>query len=99
RPHFQAGERILTPSAASVSPSPAALRCTEFARLQHAGVAYLDYAGAALYGQSQLRAHTARLAHGVFGNPHSAHGASRASTNAIDAARRRVLSWFDAGDE
>jgi selenocysteine lyase/cysteine desulfurase len=81
----------------AVRSSLAALRRAEFARLDDTGVAYLDYAGAALYGASQLRAHASQLARGVFGNPHSEHGASRASTCAIDAARRRVLAFFDAG--
>jgi selenocysteine lyase/cysteine desulfurase len=75
------------------------LRRAEFARLDRSGVAYLDYGGAALYGESQLRAHAALLARGVYGNPHSTHGSSRASTCAIDAARRRVLAFFDAGDD
>jgi selenocysteine lyase/cysteine desulfurase len=75
------------------------LRQSEFARLDRTGVAYLDYGGAALYGESQLQAHAALLAGGVFGNPHSTHGSSRASTCAIDAARRRILDFFDAGDD
>jgi len=48
---------------------------------------YLDYAGAALYGSSQLRDYQALLASGVFGNPHSEHRPSRESTHAIEAAR------------
>ena len=68
------------------------LRRTEFARLDAAGVAYLDYGGAAPYGDSQLRAHFARLARGVFGNPHSMHASSREShanrqRGAADGAR------------
>jgi selenocysteine lyase/cysteine desulfurase len=78
--------------------SPAELRRTEFARLDADGIAYLDYTGAALYGESQLRAHHALLSRHVYGNPHSEHGSSRASTRAIDAARRRVLDFFDADD-
>jgi len=89
---------MLTHPIAAGRPSIAALRRVEFARLEDSGVAYLDYAGAALYGMSQLRAHTSQLARSVFGNPHSEHGASRASTNAIDAARRRVRAFFDADD-
>jgi selenocysteine lyase/cysteine desulfurase len=75
------------------------LRRREFSRLDESGVAYLDYAGAAVYGESQLHAHAARLARGVFGNPHSEHAASRASTRLLDAARGRVRAFFDAGDE
>jgi selenocysteine lyase/cysteine desulfurase len=75
------------------------LRRSEFARLDASAVAYLDYGGAALYGDSQLRAHVTRLAAGVFGNPHSAHGSSRESTAIVDAARRTILEFFDAGDD
>jgi selenocysteine lyase/cysteine desulfurase len=73
----------------------AVLRAREFARLDAQGHAYLDYAATALYGASQLRAHHALLADGVFGNPHSESAASRASAQAIERARRQVLDWFD----
>jgi selenocysteine lyase/cysteine desulfurase len=76
----------------------AALRAREFARLDARGLAYLDYAATALYGASQLRAHHAMLAAGVFGNPHSESGPSRAAAAAIERARRQVLAWFDVTD-
>ena len=75
------------------------LRTREFGRLDANGVAYLDYAGAALYAESQITAHRARLDRSVFGNPHSEHGSSLASTEAIDRAREHVLRFFDAGDD
>jgi selenocysteine lyase/cysteine desulfurase len=75
-----------------------ALRAREFARLDAHGHAYLDYAATALYGASQLRAHHALLADGVFGNPHSESAPSRTSTAAIDRARRQVLAWFDVDE-
>jgi len=75
-----------------------ALRTREFARLDARGHAYLDYAATALYGASQLRAHHALLADGVFGNPHSESAPSRHSAAAIDRARRQVLGWFDVDD-
>lgn len=72
------------------------LRAREFARLgDHA---YLDYTGSALYGDSQLRAHHERLAAGLYGNPHSDSAPSRASSEVLDAARRRVLRFFDADE-
>ncbi|MBD8898528.1 aminotransferase class V-fold PLP-dependent enzyme [Rhodanobacter sp. DHG33] len=74
----------------------AALRASEFARLDTAGIAYLDYAASALYGVSQARAHGERLAHGIFGNPHSEHLASRNSAAAQAAARAATLAFFDA---
>src|SRR5437899_2818153 len=80
-------------------PSIADLRKQEFARLDGAGVAYLDYGGAALYAHSQIAAHAARLRHAVLGNPHSENGSSLASTALINRVRNRVLRFFDAGDE
>src|SRR5262245_35799629 len=75
---LQNAKRMLTHAIAPPRSTPAELRRTEFTRLDDTGVAYLDYGGAALYGESQIRAHAALLARGVFGNPHSEHGASRA---------------------
>ena len=71
-----------------------ALRRREFARLDRTNLAYLDYTGSALYGQSQLRAHHDLLESGVFGNPHSDSTPSRASTAVIDAARERALRFL-----
>jgi selenocysteine lyase/cysteine desulfurase len=76
----------------------AALRAREFARLDAHGLAYLDHAATALYGASQLRAHHALLAGGVFGNPHSESAPSRASAAVIEQARHQVLTWLDAHD-
>ena len=75
-----------------------ALRAREFSRLDVQDLAYLDYAGSALYGESQLRAHHALLSEGVFGNPHSDSGPSHASTEIIDTARRRVLQFLDVDE-
>ena len=75
----------------------AELRRREFSRLDAQRVAYLDYAGAAPYAASHLAAHHAMLGRGVYGNPHSAHAASTASTDAIEAARRQLLRFLDAG--
>jgi selenocysteine lyase/cysteine desulfurase len=74
------------------------LRAREFSRLDAQRHAYLDYAGSALYGDSQLRAHHALLRDGVFGNPHSDSVPSRASTDIIDSARRTVLRFLDADE-
>jgi selenocysteine lyase/cysteine desulfurase len=74
----------------------AELRRTEFARLDRLGEAYLDWTGAALYGESQLRAHDALLRGAVLGNPHSESTPSRASTRIVEGARARVLAFFGA---
>jgi selenocysteine lyase/cysteine desulfurase len=80
-------------------PLLADVRRTEFARLDAEGIAYLDYGGAALYADSQIAAHAARLGRAVLGNPHSEHGSSQASTAIINRLRARVLRFFDAGDD
>ena len=76
----------------------AELRAREFARLDESGEAYLDYTGSALYGESQLRRHHELLRHVILGNPHSDSAPSRASTTLIDAARHRVLRFFDVDE-
>ena len=72
------------------------LRAREFSRLDETGTAYLDYTGAALYPASLVRRDLERLSTSVFGNPHSESAASRASTEALDAARALTLKMFDA---
>lgn len=71
------------------------LRAREFARLDRQDHVYLDYTGSALYGESQIRAHHELLRDGLFGNPHSEHRPSRASTDVINEARAALLSFFD----
>lgn len=76
-----------------------AQRAEEFGRLDAAGIAYLDYTAAGLYGATQARDHAERLARGVFGNPHSEHQPSRDSAAAQAAARAATLAFFDADPE
>lgn len=80
----------------NIDPLVAELRAREFSRLDRDGLAYLDYTGSALYGESQLRAHHDLLARGVFGNPHSENEPSRTSGTLIEQARADVLQFFDA---
>jgi len=75
-------------------PEFAELRDREFARLDRERLAYLDYTGSALYGQSQIRAHHELLREGLFGNPHSESAPSLASTKLIDDARGTLLRFF-----
>ena len=75
------------------------LRRDDYARLDASGQVYLDYTGAGLYGDSQVRAHLALLADQVLGNPHSVSRASSASTSLVEGARRAVLEYFDAADD
>jgi selenocysteine lyase/cysteine desulfurase len=75
------------------------IRAREFARLDAAGQVYLDYTGAGLYGESQIRRHTELLLEHVLGNPHSANPTSQVSTRLVEAARRHVLSFFNASPD
>ena len=89
---------MLNPSQVEVTDTFLAdLRRREFGRLDDEGETYLDYAGSALHAASQLRAHNTLLESGLFGNPHSRHAASRASSALIEDARRRVLDFFEIG--
>ena len=72
------------------------LRALEFSRLDANGQAYLDYTGSGLYAESQVRAHAELLCCSVLGNPHSKNPTSRASTEKVEAARRRVGEFFHA---
>jgi selenocysteine lyase/cysteine desulfurase len=90
---------MLTGLSAPASPSLADFRHREFARLDRADVAYLDYTGSALHADSQRRAIDHLLGDEIFGNPHSPHAASEASTRAMECARRHTLQLLDAGDE
>jgi selenocysteine lyase/cysteine desulfurase len=74
----------------------AALRAREFGRLDEQNIAYLDYAASGLYGASQAEAYARTLKAGVFGNPHSAHGPSGLSEQALLRARAAALAFFDA---
>jgi selenocysteine lyase/cysteine desulfurase len=75
------------------------IRAADYARLDAAGHAYLDYTGAALYAASQVRQHGELLATSLLGNPHSASPASSEATHLVERARRAVLDWFNAGDD
>jgi molybdenum cofactor sulfurtransferase len=75
------------------------LRDREFSRLDANGHVYLDYTGAGLYAESQVRAHAEFLCAGVFGNPHSRNPTSLAATQQCEEARQRVLAYFNADPE
>ncbi|HEY3885926.1 MAG TPA: aminotransferase class V-fold PLP-dependent enzyme, partial [Vicinamibacterales bacterium] len=90
---------MLTSSSAGAGAFFGQLREREFARLDHQHIAYLDYAGSALYAESHVAAHRTLLTQGIFGNPHSANDASSASAAIIEGARGRVLRFLDAPDD
>jgi molybdenum cofactor sulfurtransferase len=74
----------------------AELRRRDYARLDRDGQVYLDYTGAGLYADSQIRAHLALLEGGVFGNPHSRNPTSKVTTELVENTRRKVLEYFQA---
>ena len=75
------------------------LRRTEFARLDAGGHVYLDYTGAGLYADSQLREHFELLRQNVFGNPHSLNPTAAAMTQLVERARAAVLAFFRASPD
>jgi selenocysteine lyase/cysteine desulfurase len=75
------------------------LRAAEYSRLDRLGHVYLDYTGAGLYADCQVREHVALLEGDVFGNPHSRNPASLATTELVERGRAKVLSFFNAAPE
>jgi selenocysteine lyase/cysteine desulfurase len=72
------------------------LRQREYSRLDRLGHVYLDYTGAGLYGDSQIREHVALLQSGLYGNPHSHNPTSTATTVLVEETRQKVLDYFQA---
>jgi molybdenum cofactor sulfurtransferase len=72
------------------------LRRREFTRLDALGHVYLDYTGAGLYAEGQVRAHADYLCGAVLGNPHSRNPTSRVATEKVEEARAKVLRFFNA---
>ena len=77
----------------------AELRRRDFSRLDALGHVYLDYTGAGLYAESQVRAHADFLCGSVLGNPHSRNPTSLASTVQVEETREKVLAYFNADPE
>ena len=90
--------RLVTGNLAPADPF-AELRSREYGRLDDTGEAYLDYTGAGLYADSQVREHLALLHRRVLGNPHSGHPSSRAATELADRARAAILSFVGASPD
>jgi molybdenum cofactor sulfurtransferase len=75
------------------------LRRHDYACLDRGRHVYLDYTGAGLYSESQLREHVELLESHIFGNPHSINPTSAASTELVEGARAYVLEFFGASPE
>jgi selenocysteine lyase/cysteine desulfurase len=74
----------------------AALRNSEFSRLDAAGHAYLDHTGATPYPISLVHRHAGFLGREVLGNPHSENPTAFRSTTLMERAQASVLRFFDA---
>ena len=72
------------------------LRASEYRHLDTEGQVYLDYAGAGVAAQAQVRAHHDRLLAGLYSNPHSENATSVAAGSLVESARRAVLDFFRA---
>lgn len=73
-----------------------AIRREEYGYLDDAGLVYLDHTGAGLAARRQWRAHAARMSGATYGNPHSEHPASVASTALVEHTRQAILEHFNA---
>ncbi len=72
------------------------LREKDYSNLDRQGHVYLDFTGAGLYAQSQVKQHHQLLQENVFGNPHSSNPTSLAMTRLIEKTRDAVLKFFNA---
>jgi len=72
------------------------LRSSQYGGLDRDGQVYLDYTGAGLYADSQVKDHAALLLNNTFGNPHSTNPTSLAMTRLVEQTRAYVFEFFNA---
>lgn len=71
----------------------------EFSRLEEHRQTYLDHAGAALYGKSQLEKHFELLDLCALGHPDSVQFTAQNTTaSLVETTRKAVISYFQAHD-
>ena len=75
------------------------LRRRDFGRLDEQRHTYLDYTGGNLAPTSLVRSHTKLLSENILGNPHSVNPSSKYATDLCEAARARVLEYFNGTDD
>ena len=75
------------------------LRQTDFARLDTNNQVYFDYTGGNLYPESLIDQHYDYLKNKVLGNPHSTNPTSQLSSQKVEEARNKVLTYFNAQDD
>lgn len=68
------------------------MRATDFGRVKH--LAYLDWAGRAIYPDSHIDNFTNVMTHNLYGNPHSESESSERSLDAVSDLRKRILAMF-----
>ena len=68
------------------------VRASEYARLDASGQIYLDYTGASLYPESQVRRHLEMLCRDVLGNPHSSSPSAVRSTELTERCRAAQIA-------
>lgn len=74
------------------------LRRSEFSRLDEVQHLYFDYTGGNLYPQSLIDQHFLFLKEKTLGNPHSSNPTSCLAHHHVEAARAKVLEYFNAED-
>jgi selenocysteine lyase/cysteine desulfurase len=72
------------------------IRAAEYGYLDTGGHTYLDYGGAGLPADGQIRAHAERVRGECFGNPHSGSPASARATELVERTRARIMEFFNA---
>jgi molybdenum cofactor sulfurtransferase len=75
------------------------LRRVDYSRLDAKNHVYLDYTGAGLYAESQVRKHQELLLKDAYGNPHSTNPTSILATRLVESARACVLEFFNASPD
>lgn len=76
-----------------------ALRQRDFQRLVVQNQVYVDYTGGGQCPATVLERYQQLLLTTVFGNPHSNNPTSAHTTQLIEAVRRQILEYFQAGDD
>jgi len=72
------------------------LREEDYRRIDQAEHIYLDFTGAGLYAESQVKKHQKILLENTLGNPHSSNPTSMAATKFVESTRAFVLEYFKA---
>jgi molybdenum cofactor sulfurtransferase len=74
----------------------AALRSSQYGRLDDEQHIYLDYTGGGLHASSQIDEHAQLLRSRVLGNPHSNNPSSLATTELVERARQALRDFLGA---